>query len=121
MLRVQRVEQVTPVSYTVLGWEVEDIGQSVTELVEKGVSFEHFPFLTQDKTAIWTTPDGVRVAWFEDPNGNMISITQDSNECHQPIHGSVLRLLGILIWLGRSYCRHLFPIPFKTLLALITI
>jgi len=79
MLRVQKVEQVTPPSYTVLGWEVGDIGLSVTELVEKGVAFEQFPFLTQDETGIWTTPDGARVAWFKDPDGNMISITQGSN------------------------------------------
>jgi catechol 2,3-dioxygenase-like lactoylglutathione lyase family enzyme len=79
MLRVQKVEQVIPPPYTVLGWEVEDIDQTVTELTGKGVTFEYFVFLTQDETGIWTTPDGTRVAWFKDPDGNLVSITQGSN------------------------------------------
>jgi catechol 2,3-dioxygenase-like lactoylglutathione lyase family enzyme len=76
MMRVQKVEQVVPPPYTVLGWEVENIDQSVTELTARGVVFEQFPFLTQDESAIWTTPENAKVAWFKDPDGNMVSITQ---------------------------------------------
>ena len=78
MFRIQKVEQVTPPSYTVLGWEVNDINQTVATLSDKGVMFQKFPFLTQDESGVWTTPDGARVAWFNDPDGNMISITQSS-------------------------------------------
>jgi catechol 2,3-dioxygenase-like lactoylglutathione lyase family enzyme len=79
MLRVQKVEQVVPPPYTSLGWEVKDIEQAATELINKGLTFEQFPFLTQDDRGIWTTPDEAQVAWFKDPDGNLISITQSSS------------------------------------------
>ena len=78
MLRIQKVETVIPPPYTVIGWEVADINQSVAKLNDKGVKFERFGFLTQDESGIWTTPDGAKVAWFKDPDGNTISITQES-------------------------------------------
>ena len=79
MLRVQKVEQVMPPPYTSLGWEVVNLAQTTSELINKGVVFERFPFLDQDDAGIWTTPDGAQVAWFKDPDGNLISITQDSS------------------------------------------
>lgn len=76
VLRVQKVEAVQPPPYTVLGWDVPDITQAVQALSQRGVQFERFPGLDQDDLGIWTTPDGSRVAWFEDPEGHILSLTQ---------------------------------------------
>jgi len=75
-LRVQKVESVVPQPYTSAGWEVEDIEQTVKYLVEKGACMERYPFLQQDESGIWTTPDGARIAWFKDPDENVLSLTQ---------------------------------------------
>jgi len=77
-LRVQRVEAVAPHAYTALGWEVDDLAASVHALVARGVSMLRFPGLAQDPDGIWTTPDGARVAWFHDPDGNTLSVTQQA-------------------------------------------
>ena len=75
-LRVQRVEAVAPHPYTVLGWEVDDVAAQVRALVANGVVVARFPGLPQDADGIWTTPDGSRVAWLHDPDGNTLSISQ---------------------------------------------
>jgi catechol 2,3-dioxygenase-like lactoylglutathione lyase family enzyme len=79
MLRVQKVQTVVQAGYTVLGWEVADIGASVGELAKKGVRFERYEGLPQDKSGVWTTPDGSKVAWFKDSDGNTLSLTQFSH------------------------------------------
>ncbi len=76
MLRVSLVPEVPSARYTVLGWRVEDIEKAVDGLVAKGVVFERFPGFNQDQSGVWTTPDGARIAWFRDPDGNMLSLTQ---------------------------------------------
>ena len=76
MLRVVRVEQHTPAGYTILGWGVDDIHASVDELSGRGVSFERYGFLEQDAAGVWTAPGGTLVAWFKDPDGNTLSLTQ---------------------------------------------
>ncbi len=75
-LRVQKVEKVAPPAYTVLGWAVDNIKLAVTQLAEKGVGFEVFEGLNQDDLGIWTAPDGTSVAWFRDPDGSLLSLTQ---------------------------------------------
>ena len=75
-LRIQKVSSVSPPSATALGWQVTDIRQAITALSERGVCFERFPSLEQDDRGVWTSPDGTRVAWFKDPDGNMLSVTQ---------------------------------------------
>ena len=75
-LRVQRVEAVAPHAYTALGWEVDDIAASVRALAAAGVAMARFPGLPQDADGIWTTPEGARVAWFHDPDGNTLSLSQ---------------------------------------------
>ena len=75
-LRVTPVEALVPAPFTVLGWEVTDIQEEVKVLGEFGVNCEKFPGLTQDKSGIWTAPGGARVAWFKDPDGNILSITE---------------------------------------------
>ncbi len=76
MLRVSIVREMTPVNHTVLGWDVKDIVATVNELKSKGVKFERYDVLPQDELGIWVAPDGHRIAWFKDPDGNLLSITQ---------------------------------------------
>ena len=76
MLRVSIVKEVFPVQHTVLGWDVPDILEAVKELREAGAKFEHYGMAHQDENGIWTSPSGARVAWFKDPDGNILSITQ---------------------------------------------
>jgi catechol 2,3-dioxygenase-like lactoylglutathione lyase family enzyme len=74
-VRVQKVEKVARAPYTVLGWEVEDIVGTVRALTEKGIAFTRYPGMQQDELGIWTSPGGGRVAWFQDPDGNVLSLT----------------------------------------------
>ena len=76
MLRVSIVQEMTPVMHTVLGWNVGDIAGAVMELERAGVKFERYDVLPQDELGIWTAPGGHRIAWFKDPDGNLLSITQ---------------------------------------------
>jgi len=75
MVRVARA-QFTPAPFTILGWQVTEIEKVVTGLQGKGVQFERFGFFEQDKLGIWTTPTGEKVAWFKDPDGNVLSVSQ---------------------------------------------
>src|SRR5215469_17300228 len=76
-LHIEKVKKFTPQPFTVLGWQVPDIAAMVGSLAAKGVKFERYPGLEQDAAAIWTTPDGGgKVAWFKDPDGNTLSLTQ---------------------------------------------
>jgi hypothetical protein len=75
MLRVAENKNLTPQQGTVLGWDVNDIDNTVRALTERGVHFERFG-MPQDELGIWTTPTGDRVAWFKDPDGNLLSLSQ---------------------------------------------
>ena len=76
MLRVA-ISRAAPASgYTVMGWIVEDIHASVADLQSRGVEFERFGFMQQDAQGVWTAPGGAQVAWFKDPDGNTLSLTQ---------------------------------------------
>lgn len=76
MLRVTLVESLTPQPFTVLGWDVDDIAGAVDKLVERGVAFTRYDGMGQDERQIWTAPSGGRIAWFADPDGNVLSLTQ---------------------------------------------
>lgn len=76
MLRIARVQELNPAPYTVLGWEVEAIEETVSALNAKGVAFERFPGMPQDPLGIWAAPGGAKVAWFKDPDGNILSLSQ---------------------------------------------
>ena len=78
MLRVTTVEEVSPRPYTVLGWAVEDVVAAIGELEGRGVAFLRFEGMGQDEHGVWTAPGGVRVAWFRDPDGNVLSLSQHS-------------------------------------------
>ena len=76
MLRVTIVEKLSPALFTVLGWQVPDIAIAVTALEEAGVHFERYPGMPQNELGIWTSPGGAKVAWFKDPDGNTLSLSQ---------------------------------------------
>ena len=76
MLRVTYVPEVAAAKYTVLGWHVPDIVWTAKQLQNKGIPLEHYPGMQQDDLGIWNSPSGARVAWFKDPDGNTLSITQ---------------------------------------------
>jgi catechol 2,3-dioxygenase-like lactoylglutathione lyase family enzyme len=76
MLRVVKLQSFTPAPFTILGWDVPDIDDAVTRLTQRGVAFEHYAMPAQDPRGIWTSPAGARIAWFKDPDGNVLSVTQ---------------------------------------------
>ena len=76
-LRIAKVDAVKPPPYTTLGWHVDDISSAVRALTDRGVRFERYPGMEQDDLGIWTTRGG-KVAWFKDPDGNLLSLSQDA-------------------------------------------
>lgn len=75
MLRVTVVKEFRPAGFTVLGWQVSDIHSAVRSIRNAGVHFERYPGMEQDEDGVWTVP-GAKVAWFRDPDGNVLSISQ---------------------------------------------
>jgi len=76
-LRVSSVPKpLAPQPFTILGWKTPDIGAAIRELAGRGVSFERFPGLPQNELGIWTAPGGAQIAWFKDPDGNILSLTE---------------------------------------------
>jgi catechol 2,3-dioxygenase-like lactoylglutathione lyase family enzyme len=75
-IRISKVADFTPLRSTVLGWEVEDVAAVAQWLEGREVAMEKYPFVQDKKLGIWTTPDGNKVAWFKDPDGNVLSISQ---------------------------------------------
>ena len=76
MLRVTAVSEVSRAGYTVLGWRVTDIEGAIRSLSAKGVPFKRYEGMDQDENGTWTTPGGEKVAWFADPDGNIVSLMQ---------------------------------------------
>jgi len=75
-LRISRVADFTPHEHTILGFNVPDVAATVKALREKGVTFNSYQHVSQDELGIWTAPGGaVHVAWFKDPDGNVLSVT----------------------------------------------
>ena len=75
-LRIQKVGRVSPPPFTALGWGVSNIRTAVASLRKRRVAFERYPFLEQDKAGVWTAPGGTKVAWFKDPDGNLLSLAE---------------------------------------------
>jgi catechol 2,3-dioxygenase-like lactoylglutathione lyase family enzyme len=76
MIRISKVPTFTPLQSTVLGWEVGDIEAIVDWLVKHGVVFEKYPFVEDKERGIWNAPGGTKVAWFKDPDGNVLSVAE---------------------------------------------
>ncbi len=75
-LRIQKAGDFTPQPFTALGWHVDDIETTMADLRAKGIAFEQYPWMPQDSNGIMTFPGGARVAWFKDPDGNLLSLDQ---------------------------------------------
>jgi catechol 2,3-dioxygenase-like lactoylglutathione lyase family enzyme len=76
MIRIARVNDFTPMRFTILGWESSDIEQDVRDLTARGITFDRYGFIPQDDLGIWTSPTAAKVAWFKDPDGNTLSLSQ---------------------------------------------
>ena len=76
MLRVTPVHEVRPQPHTVLGWQVKDATATARALAKAGVQLERYPHVQQDEDGVWTAPGGAKIAWFKDPDGNVLSIAQ---------------------------------------------
>ena len=79
LLRVTLVEELVPQPFTVFGWEVSDIRLALANLAETGVISTRYEGMDQDPSGVWRTPSGDLVAWFKDPDGNTLSLTQFMN------------------------------------------
>ncbi len=79
-VRATLVGDFQPQRFTVLGWEVADAAATARKLSAAGVRFERFPGMEQDELGLWSAPSGARVAWFCDPDGNVLSVTQMPEE-----------------------------------------
>lgn len=76
LLRVVRVGDFSPHIFTILGWQVPDIDAAVADLAGRGVQFLHIHGMQQSPTGVWSAPGGAKVAWFKDPDGNTLSVSQ---------------------------------------------
>jgi len=75
LLRVITVKELTPHEFTVLGWNVKNIEATIDQLVSRGVTFQRYDFIDNER-GIWTSPNNSKVAWFKDPDGNVLSVSQ---------------------------------------------
>ena len=75
-VRLTPVPELRPQPFTIAGFEVLDIDDTVDRLVARGVAFNRYDGVDLDERSIWSTPGGDRVAWFADPDGNTLSLTQ---------------------------------------------
>lgn len=76
MLRLGMAKEIAPAHGTVLGWQVPEVNATVKELAQAGVQFERYEGMDQDELGIWTSPTGAKVAWFKDPDGNTLSLSE---------------------------------------------
>jgi catechol 2,3-dioxygenase-like lactoylglutathione lyase family enzyme len=88
LLRINLVNKLSPQPFTVLGWDVEDLPAMIGSLSKAGVIFERYNFIEQDAFGIWTAPGGVRVAWFKDPDGNLLSLTEHDHSITDTIENN---------------------------------
>ena len=87
MLRIQKVDHVQAASYTAMGWAVSDIRQTMRELHAAGVCFQRYEGIPQDQDGIWHAPSGALVAWFRDPDGHILSLTEFKEIAEKPKFG----------------------------------
>jgi len=88
-IRIVRVGEFTPAAYTILGWEVRGIAEVVARMTQAGVQMERYGFPGQGDDGIWNAPGGAKVAWFKDPDGNVLSVSEHGGGAAQ-VTGSEL-------------------------------
>jgi catechol-2,3-dioxygenase len=76
LLRVTTVQDLKPHPFTILGWNIDDIVSVIKQLNDKNIFCERYDFLEQDNLGIWISPNGSKIAWFKDPDGNVLSLTE---------------------------------------------
>lgn len=76
-LRIQKTSVFAPHSHTSLGWNVPQMEATIRDLTAKGISFIRYEGMDQDELGIWHPPSGVQIAWFKDPDGNLLSLTKN--------------------------------------------
>lgn len=74
MLRLTQVEGLRPQPFTIAGWRVPEMGETIETLANRGITFIRYEGMDQDSKGIWSTPGGDQVAWFKDPDGNTLSL-----------------------------------------------
>jgi len=84
MIRITKLKEFIPAQYTILGWDVSGIEEVAAHLSGKGVRFERYEWIEQDKLGIWTAPGGARIAWFKDRDGNVLSISEHTRSTEKP-------------------------------------
>lgn len=75
-LRVTRVETPAGAVYTIAGWTVPDLAATLAALTAEGVAFVRYAGMEQDEAGVWLAPSGTKVAWFRDPDGNTLSVSE---------------------------------------------
>jgi catechol 2,3-dioxygenase-like lactoylglutathione lyase family enzyme len=75
-IRIVKLPNFKPLEGTALGWEIADIAAVAKWLTDRGVTLEKYPFVQDRESGIWTAPSGAKVAWFKDPDGNVLSVSQ---------------------------------------------
>lgn len=76
VIRIVKLPKYTPLQATILGWQLEDIRSTARWLQDRGVELEKYPFVQERELGIWTAPNRDQVAWFKDPDGNVLSVSQ---------------------------------------------
>jgi catechol 2,3-dioxygenase-like lactoylglutathione lyase family enzyme len=76
LVRVTLVDRLDPAPYTILGFQVGGLAAQMTRLERRGVRFIRYPHLPQAGGGVWTAPSGSRIAWFHDPDGNVLSLQE---------------------------------------------
>jgi catechol 2,3-dioxygenase-like lactoylglutathione lyase family enzyme len=76
MIRIVKMPNYTPLQGTILGWQVNDISAVVAWLASRGVSTEKYPWVPDKETGVWVAPGGAKIAWFKDPDGNVLSVSE---------------------------------------------
>lgn len=74
-LRLTEVPELRPQPFTIAGWLVDNVWSTVVDLTSAGISMQRYEGMAQDEQGVWTAPGGDRVAWFADPDGNILSLT----------------------------------------------
>ena len=80
LIRIVKLNDLAPVPFTILGWRVRNIEEEVHTLHGRGVVFRRYPGIVQSDLGVWTAPGGTRIAWFSDPDGNVLSLSQHPEE-----------------------------------------
>lgn len=75
-LRIVQVSQFEPFPFTILGWRVPRLKHTLAQFKERGILCERFRGMDQDDSGVWKSPSGAQVAWFKDPDGNLLSVSE---------------------------------------------